>query len=160
VASIYVGMRAARARDASYSAANRENAILQMAAARRNCCGAPALSELLCPHYPARVRWQNEGGGRNANEAIPMDEDLDNCSRERLIEEIKQLRAGIRAHRDASGHELCWHHPALWALLPEKLSPSIAVPAWPEFMRGCIGYRQSLDQQALGAPRTREEFQD
>ena len=31
----------------------------------------------------------------------------------------QKLRAGIRAHRDSTGHELCWHHPALWGLLPE-----------------------------------------
>jgi len=53
---------------------------------------------------------------------------------------------------DSTGHELCWHHPGLWSLLPELLKPSIAVPAWPQFMRGCIQYRQSLDEQAQGAP--------
>ena len=89
-----------------------------------------------------------------------MDEDLDVLSREQLIAQVKRLRAAIRTHRDSSGHDLCWHHPALWALLPEKLSPAIAVPAWPQFMRGCIGYRQSLDQQAPDAPRTSAEFQD
>ena len=89
-----------------------------------------------------------------------MDEDLDGLSREQLIAQVKRLRAAIRTHRDSSGHDLCWHHPTLWALLPEKLSPAIAVPAWPQFMRGCIGYRQSLDQQAPDAPRTRAEFQD
>jgi hypothetical protein len=87
-----------------------------------------------------------------------MDEDLQNHSREQLIDAIKALRAGIRAHRDASGHELCWHHPALWSLLPEPTPPRIAVPAWPQFMRGCIRYRQSLDEQAPGAPRSDAEF--
>jgi hypothetical protein len=47
-----------------------------------------------------------------------MDEDLEGMSREQLIAEAKRLRAGIRAHRDSTGHELCWHHPALWELLP------------------------------------------
>jgi hypothetical protein len=87
-----------------------------------------------------------------------MDEDLERLSREELIAAVKRLRAAIRAHRDASGHDLCWHHPALWELLPEKLSPAVAVPAWPQFMRGCIAYRQSLDQQAAAAPRVHEEF--
>ena len=59
-----------------------------------------------------------------------------------------QARAGIRAHRDSTGHELCWHHPALWSLLPEQTDPLPVVPAWPQFMRGCIRYRQSLDEQA------------
>ena len=76
-----------------------------------------------------------------------MDEELQQMSKAQLIEEIKKLRAGIRKHRDSTGHELCWHHPALWALLPEKTDPVIAVPDWPEFMKGCVRYRQSLEQQ-------------
>lgn len=87
-----------------------------------------------------------------------MDEDLDALSREQLIAEARKLRAAIRQHRDASGHELCWHHPALWALLPEQTPPHIAVPAWPQFMRGCVRYRQSLDEQAPAAPRIEKEF--
>ena len=89
-----------------------------------------------------------------------MDEDLETLSREQLIVAMRQLRAAVRAHRDASVHDLCWHHPALWALLPEKPSAAIAVPAWPQFMRGCIAYRESLDQQAAAAPRMHEEFKD
>jgi hypothetical protein len=87
-----------------------------------------------------------------------MDEDLDSLSREQLIAEVKRLRAGIREHRDATGQDLCWHHPALWSLLPEKTPPHIAVPAWPQFLRGCIHYRQSLDVQAPDAPRTEQEY--
>ena len=34
-----------------------------------------------------------------------MDEDLERLSREELIDEIKQLRQGIRKHRDSTGHE-------------------------------------------------------
>jgi hypothetical protein len=86
-----------------------------------------------------------------------MDDDLDAMTREQLVDEVRRLRAGIRAHRDATGHDLCWHHPALWSLLPEKTAPSIAVPAWPQFMRGCIRYRQSLDEQAPDAPRNQDE---
>jgi len=80
-----------------------------------------------------------------------MDEDLDTLSRESLIQEVKSLRAGIREHRDSSGHQLCWHHPNLWGLLPETVAPEVAIPPWPKFLRGCIHYRQSLDQQAHGA---------
>jgi len=43
-------------------------------------------------------------------------------------------------------------------LLPEKIIPAVAVPAWPQFMRGCVRYRQSLDEQASGAPRIGTEF--
>jgi hypothetical protein len=86
-----------------------------------------------------------------------MDHDLDACSRDELIAEVKRLRAGIRAHRDATEHELCWHHPALWDLLPEQTPPHIAVPEWPQFLRGCVRYRQSLETQAADAPRTSRE---
>jgi hypothetical protein len=87
-----------------------------------------------------------------------MDEDVQHMSREQLIEEIIRLRNGIRAHRDSTGHELCWHHPELWSLLPEKSDPMPVIPAWPEFIRGCVRYRQSLDQQLPDAPRTSEPF--
>ena len=87
-----------------------------------------------------------------------MDADLDALSREQLIVEVKRLRGAIRGHRDSTGHDLCWHHPDLWSLLPERIDPAVAVPAWPQFMRGCIRYRQSLDEQAPSAPRVGTEF--
>ena len=87
-----------------------------------------------------------------------MDEDLDGMSREALIAEARKLRQGIRTHRDSTGQELCWHHPALWALLPERTDPLPTVPEWPQFMRGCVRYRQSLDEQAPRAPRSTESF--
>ncbi len=89
-----------------------------------------------------------------------MDDDLDDLSREALINEVRKLRAAIRAHRDSTLHELCWHHPDLWALLPEKTDPQPVVPAWPQFMRGCVRYRQSLDDQRPDAPRSDVEFKD
>jgi hypothetical protein len=89
-----------------------------------------------------------------------MDADLDALTREQLITELKRLRAAIREHRDSTGHDLCWHHPALWSLLPEKMIPAVVVPEWPQFMRGCIRYRQSLDQQAPNAPRVSTEFKE
>jgi hypothetical protein len=79
-----------------------------------------------------------------------LDGDLEAMSREKLIEEVKRLRAGIREHRDASGHDLCWHHPQLWGLLPEKTDPLPVVPTWPEFLAGCLRYRKSLDEQLPG----------
>src|SRR5438034_3379596 len=77
-----------------------------------------------------------------------IDEDLNQMTREELIVEAKKLRQGIRKHRDSSRHELCWHHPSLWGLLPEKSDPVPVVPEWPEFIKGCVTYRQSLDEQA------------
>ena len=89
-----------------------------------------------------------------------MDEDLETLNREALIAEAKRLRAGIREHRDSSGHELCWHHPQLWVLLPEKSDPLPSVPAWPQFLRGCVKYRESLDRQLSTAPRMEAEFEE
>ena len=86
-----------------------------------------------------RRRWLREGrqaGGRgragdrhpghrrvHAQELTVVDEDLERLSREALIAEVKRLRQGIREHRDSSGHDLCWHHPQLWGLLPERDRP-------------------------------------
>lgn len=88
---------------------------------------------------------------------MDMDDDLAGLSREELIAEVKRLRAGIRAHRDSSGHDLCWHHPQLWGLLPEPIPPEIAVPDWPQFLRGCVKYRESLDRELPNAPRSSAE---
>jgi hypothetical protein len=87
-----------------------------------------------------------------------MDSDLEALSREQLIAEVVKFRQAIRAHRDSTGHELCWHHPQLWALLPEKTDPQPVVPTWPQFLRGCIKYRQSLDEQLPDAPRTSKPY--
>ena len=76
-----------------------------------------------------------------------MDEDVESMDRTALIAEVKRLRAAIREHRDSSGQDLCWHHPALWNLLPDGPAAMPDVPAWPEFLRGCIAYRESLDRQ-------------
>ena len=86
-----------------------------------------------------------------------MEDDLNGMTREQLVAEVRALRQGIRAHRDSTGPELCWHHPALWGLLPERTDQQPAVPEWPQFLRGCIRYRQSLDEQLPNAPRTTSE---
>jgi hypothetical protein len=87
-----------------------------------------------------------------------MDTDLVEMSREHLVDEVKKLRQGIRRHRDTTRHELCWHHPALWGLLPERTDPIPVVPDWPQFILGCVRYRQSLDEQAPDAQRTNEPY--
>jgi hypothetical protein len=68
-----------------------------------------------------------------------MEEDLIGLTRDELLEEVVKLRRAIRAHRDSSAQ--------------------IAVPAWPQFMRGCVRYRQSLDQQLPEMPRSDREFE-
>ena len=76
-----------------------------------------------------------------------LDGDLLSLTHSELVHEVVRLRAGIRRHRDSTGHDLCWHQPALWGMLPEASDAVPEVPAWPEFMRGCVHYRQSLDLQ-------------
>jgi hypothetical protein len=87
-----------------------------------------------------------------------LDHDLQAMNRMELLDEVKRLRAGIRKHRDSSGMDLCWHHPQLWGLLPEKISPQVAVPEWPQFLRGCVKYREALDRELPDAPRTDGEY--
>lgn len=85
------------------------------------------------------------------------DDQLGFLSHVELVHEVLRLREGVRAHRDSSGHDLCWHHPQLWTLLPDATDPLPEVPEWPQFMRGCIRYRQSLDEGLAQAPRTNRE---
>src|SRR5262245_50802620 len=87
-----------------------------------------------------------------------LDKDLLHMSREQLTEEARRLQGGIRQHRDSSGHDLCWHHPQLWELLPEPIPHDIAVPPWPKFS-GCIKYRQALEKELPGARVADEEYQ-
>ncbi len=89
-----------------------------------------------------------------------MDEDLDVMPRDRLVAEVRKLWEGIRKHRDSTLQDLCWHHPALWGLLPEKSDPVPTVPEWPQFLLGCVKYRQSLDEQAPEAPRTNAKYRE
>jgi hypothetical protein len=89
-----------------------------------------------------------------------MDDDLDLLDRDQLIALVKRMRAAIREHRDTTAHQLCWHQPNLWGVLPERSDPQPTVPEWPQFMRGCIRYRQSLDDQLPTAPRTTAEYDD
>ncbi len=85
------------------------------------------------------------------------DADLAMLDHGALLAEAKKLRAAIREHRDASGHDLCWHHPGMWALLPDTPRQPV-VPDWPQFMRGCIRYRAALDVELRDAPRTDREY--
>jgi hypothetical protein len=88
-----------------------------------------------------------------------MDEDLDTMSETELRHVARAMRAAIRTHRDSVGHELCWHHPDMWELLPDPSQTIPVVPEWPQFMRGCIAYRTSLDTQLELAPRMSDEFE-
>jgi len=90
---------------------------------------------------------------------MDLDSDLDGLDRDRLVAEVKRLRAGIREHRDSTGHDLCWHHPNLWGLLPERVAPDIAVPPWRKFLRGCLRYREALERELPDAPPADYEYE-
>ncbi len=86
-----------------------------------------------------------------------LDQDLVGLDREALIAEVKKLRAGIRADRDATGHNLCWYRPELWGLLPERPQGGPSVPPWPEFMSKCAEFRASLEDLPLKPSRRDQE---
>jgi len=90
--------------------------------------------------------------------ASDHDLDLDAMDTDELRAEVRRLRAGVRAHRDSSGQDLCWFHPQLWELLPETERAEIEVPEWPQFLRGCLAFRQSLEDELADAPRITTEF--
>ncbi|AEF41887.1 hypothetical protein [Hoyosella subflava] len=39
-----------------------------------------------------------------------------------------------------------------------RWASELEVPEWPQFMRGCIAYRASLDRELPDTPRTAREF--
>src|ERR1043165_7998294 len=105
------------------------------------CAGDPRGRRGGQPHIgPARAP------GSSLEVAVTdLDTDLGGMSREALEAEVRRLRAGVRAHRDASGHDLCWHHPELWSLLPEPIPQApAAVPPEAEFLDRCRRYHASL----------------
>jgi hypothetical protein len=87
-----------------------------------------------------------------------VDHDVAATAREKLMAEVQRLRDGIRRYRDATGHGLCWQHPDLWGLLPERTDAIPRVSDWSQFLQGCIRYRQSLGLLAPTAPRTSEPY--
>jgi hypothetical protein len=38
------------------------------------------------------------------------------------------------------------------------MTAEIAVPEWPQFLRGCLRYREALDRELPNAPRIEEEY--
>ena len=90
---------------------------------------------------------------------MSLDDDLASLSRDELLAEVRRLRSGIRKHRDSTAQELCWHHPELWGLLPEKVEPAVAVPPWPKFLHGCLKYRESLERELPSAPVADVEYE-
>jgi hypothetical protein len=76
-----------------------------------------------------------------------MDADLEAMDRAELIETVQQLRDAIRAHRDATLHDLCWYQPELWGLLPEKIDLRPQLPTRERFLQGCVAFRDALERE-------------
>lgn len=76
-----------------------------------------------------------------------MDEDVNLMTVDQLRDEVRRLRVGIRQHRDASNHDLCWYVPELWNLLPDKVDPQLQIPPTEEFIACCKLYRKSLEDK-------------
>ena len=80
-----------------------------------------------------------------------VDDDLSELDREALIAEVKRLRAGIRSHRDSSGHELCWHHPTCGVCYLNEPIPSRPFPSG----RSSCADVSSTGSRWIGSSRTR-----
>jgi hypothetical protein len=62
-----------------------------------------------------------------------------------LAAEIKRLRDGIKEHRSATGHALCWlNDVALWKLIEDNPDyPHETLPVAAEFFSQCRNYYES-----------------
>jgi len=71
-----------------------------------------------------------------------IDQDAEFMTRSELKDEIRRLRAGIRTHRDAKGHDRCWRDDieVLYAMLPETTEADLRLPPQQEFYKNCRLY--------------------
>jgi hypothetical protein len=87
-----------------------------------------------------------------------MDDDLARMTQAELIETAQKMRDAIRAHRDATLHDLCWYQPGLWGLLPETTDPMPQLPTREKFLAGCVAFRDSLERELPDAETVDIEF--
>ena len=66
----------------------------------------------------------------------------------------REMRAAIRTHRDASGHDLSWHHPTSDGPLPDPPKGGQAVPDWPSSWPAASGTGRRWTGSSSGAPRS------
>ena len=69
----------------------------------------------------------------------------DNATIRLLAAEVARLRAGIKSHRSATGHELCWLNDVeLWKLVEDSPAyPHETLPVAEEFLSQCRRYHES-----------------
>ena len=74
---------------------------------------------------------------------------------------IDALETAIRKHRAAQGQDLCWLNDLeLWDVLKDGVMVDRQVPPWPDFMAGCIRYRQMLGKPPMSTPPPKEDPSD
>ncbi len=85
---------------------------------------------------------------------MKYDNDLRKMDRDQLIGEVMKLREGIRTHRDATGHNLCWYQPELWLLLPEQIVPEKPenLPPKQEFLERCETFHTECERGPKQSP--------
>jgi len=89
--------------------------------------------------------------------SLDPDKDLEQMGLPQLLIVAKEMRAAIRVHRDASGHDLCWFQPELWALLPDRPEKRALVPPRAEFLERCVHYRDMLEGKPASLPAAERE---
>lgn len=68
-------------------------------------------------------------------------------TKQALEQRINVLETAIRKHRAAQGQDLCWLNDIeLWDALGDGVTVDRQVPPWPEFIAGCVHYRQMLEK--------------
>ena len=75
-----------------------------------------------------------------------------------LAAEVARLRAGIKSHRSATGHELCWLNDVeLWKLVEDNPAyPHETLPVQDEFLSQCRRYHESrLKNSPYAEPQAR-----
>lgn len=75
-----------------------------------------------------------------------------------LAEEVRRLRAAIKKHQSASGHELCWLNDVeLWrSISNDPTYPHESLPVREEFLKQCERYHSSrLSGSAYEEPRAK-----
>jgi hypothetical protein len=84
------------------------------------------------------------------------DSDLEALNRDQLVAEVKRLRAGIRTHRDSTGHDLAPSRSLGTAARTGRARSGRTALA--EILRGCLRYREALERELPDAPKADFEY--
>ena len=88
---------------------------------------------------------------------MDLDSDLEGLDRDRLVAEVKRLRA-VSANTGTAPATISAGIIPTLGVAAERVAPDIAVPPWPKFLRGCLRYREALDRELPDAPPADYEY--